>query len=273
MTQRHRILMCAPEYFAVSYAINPWMEEEVGEVSSVLARSQWETLRKALAVCADVMLLEPAAGLPDMVFTANAGVVYGRNALVSRFSPPERRGEEPHFRDWFAANGFEVRPWPEELVFEGAGDALLDRGGAWVWAGYGQRTERAAHTELAKFYPDRELISMRLVDPSYYHIDTCLAPLEGGHLLYYPDAFDDEGRAEIEHRIPAERRIPVTTEEAAGFACNAVNLGEHVALNQPSERLRKVLESAGYKVAGVDLSEFIKAGGSAKCLVLRLDEP
>lgn len=273
MSQRHAVLMCPPKHFTVSYAINPWMEGEVGEVSASLAWRQWEALRAALAEVAETRLIDPRSGLPDMVFTANAGVVYGRAVIVSRFACEQRRGEEPHFRAWFEANGFELRSWPEELAFEGAGDALLDRGEAWVWAGYGQRTEGDAHEELAKFYPDRELVSMRLVDPRYYHIDTCLAPLEGGYLLYYPEAFDEAGRAEIERRVPARKRIPVTEEEAAAFACNAVNLGRRVVLNLPSERLHEALESAGYEVIALDLSEFIKAGGSAKCLVLRLDEP
>ncbi len=273
MAARPSILMCPPEYFSVKYAINPWMEGEIGEVSVARARDQWERLRAALAEIADVALMEPVPGLPDMVFTANAGVVYGRRAIVSRFGFKERRGEEPHFRAWFEANGFEVVDWPEELVFEGAGDALLDRGGPWVWSGYGQRSEEAAQAELARFYPDRELLSMRLVDPHYYHIDTCLQPLEGGHLLYFPEAFTDAGRAEIERRIPADKRIPVAADEAAGFACNAVNLGDRVVMNTPSDRLRGALEAAGYEVTGVDVSEFIKAGGSTKCLVLRLDEP
>jgi N-dimethylarginine dimethylaminohydrolase len=273
MSKRHQILMCPPDHFAVNYSINPWMEGEVGDVSVERAKAQWNALRDVLAKFAEVKLLEPAPGLPDMVFTANAGVVYGRRAIISRFGFEERRGEEAHFRNWFEANGFEAVDWPEELVFEGAGDCLLDRGGDWVWSGYGQRSEDAAQAELTKFYPDRELVSMRLVDSHYYHIDTCLQPLEGGHLLYFPEAFDDADRAEIERLIPADKRIPVTADEAANFACNAVNLNDQVVLNAPSERLRTALEAAGYAVTSVNLSEFLKSGGSAKCLVLRLDEP
>lgn len=273
MPRQHQVLMCAPDYFTVDYAINPWMKAGEGAVSTERAAAQWETLRAALAEVAEVNLLPPVDGLPDMVFTANAGVVYGKRAIVSRFEFEERRGEEAHFRRWFERHGFEIVDWPEELIFEGAGDALVDRGGPWVWAGFGQRTEQAAHDELAKFYPDRELISMRLVDPRFYHIDTCLQPLEEGYLLYYPAAFDDAGRAEIERRVPAEKRIPVTDGEAAAFACNAINLDRDIALNRPAERLRVELEKAGFTVTGLDLSEFLKSGGSSKCLVLRLDEP
>lgn len=265
--------MCPPEYFTVSYSINPWMEGKVGGVSLERAREQWEGVRRVLGEYCEIAQLRPAAGLPDMVFTANAGVVYGKRAIVSRFGFAERRGEEAHFRSWFEANGFEVVEWPEEIVFEGAGDLLLDRGEPWVWSGYGQRSEEAAQAELAGFYPDRELLAMRLVDPRYYHIDTCLQPLEGGHLLYFPGAFTDAGRAEIEKRVPKAKRIPVTADEAAGFACNAVNLDDRVVMNTPGRRLHGELEKAGYQVTGVDVSEFIKSGGSTKCMVLRVDEP
>lgn len=273
MSAQHRVLMCAPDYFTVDYAINPWMKAGEGAVSTELAMQQWRALHDALSGVADVALLPPAEGLPDMVFTANAGVVYHKRAIVSRFEFDERRGEEAHFRRWFENAGFEIVDWPQELIFEGAGDALVDRGGPWVWAGFGQRTEQAAHDELAKFYPDRELVSMRLVDPRFYHIDTCLQPLEGGYLLYYPAAFSEAGQAEIERRVPAGKRIPVTDEEAAAFACNAINLDEHIALNRPSDRLQGELGKAGFQVTGLDLSEFLKSGGSSKCLSLRLDEP
>ncbi len=273
MTRQHRVLMCAPDYFTVDYAINPWMVAGEEVVSTARAATQWEALRTTLAAVSKVDLLPPVEGLPDMVFTANAGVVYGRRAIVSRFGFDERRGEEVHFRRWFEDNDFEVVDWPEELIFEGAGDTLVDRGEAWVWAGYGQRTARAAHDELAKFYPDRELISMRLIDPRFYHIDTCLQPLAGGYLLYYPAAFDDDGRAQIERRVPAAKRIVVSADEAAVFACNAINLDRHIALNRPSARLMGELQAAGFEVTSLDLGEFLKSGGSSKCLVLRLDEP
>lgn len=273
MARRHRILMCAPQFFAVSYAINPWMAGEEGEVSRLRAQAQWETLRTTLASAAYVELLKPVAGLPDMVFTANAGVVYHGRVIVSRFGPEQRRAEEALFRSWFEEHDFEVIAWPQDLVFEGAGDALLDRGQDWVWSGYGQRTQQAAHAELANFYSDREVISLRLIDPRYYHIDTCLQPLDGGYVIYFPGAFDTAGCAEIERRVPLSRRIAVNADEAEAFACNAVNLGKSVVLNQPSERLRRTLEEKGFEVTGVDLSEFLKSGGSAKCLVLRLDEP
>jgi N-dimethylarginine dimethylaminohydrolase len=264
--------MCPPDYFEVDYVINPWMDGHSGSLDLGLARAQWERLRAGLAACADVVLLEPRPGLPDLVFTANAGFVYGERAVPSHFMPHERRPEEPYLRAWFEEHGYDVRVLPENIAFEGAGDALIDRGGPWLWAGYGFRTEIEAHDFLRSWF-DLEVVSIRLVDPRFYHIDTCLCPLDGGYLLYHPPAFDAVSRAEIERRVPAARRIPVSVENAGHFACNAVNVGERVFMNRANGQLVEALEARGFRVSQLDLSEFLKAGGSAKCLTLKLTEP
>ena len=267
-----RILMCPPDYFEVDYVINPWMDGHSGSLDLDLARAQWERLRAGLAECADVVLLEPRPGLPDLVFTANAGFVYGERAVPSHFMPHERRPEEPYLRAWFEEHGYDVRVLPENIAFEGAGDALIDRGGPWLWAGYGFRTEIEAHDFLRSWF-DLEVVSIRLVDPRFYHIDTCLCPLDGGYLLYHPPAFDADSRAEIERRVPAAKRIPVSVENAGHFACNVVNVGERVFMNRANGQLVEALEARGFRVSQLGLSEFLKAGGSAKCLTLKLTEP
>jgi len=269
---RETILMCPPDYFEVEYVINPWMDGNAGHLNRALAREQWEALREQIAAVADVVLLPPKQGLPDLVFTANAGCVYGKRAVPSHFMPHERRPEEPHLKAWFRDYGFDVCELPETLAFEGAGDALIDRGGPWLWTGYGFRTEIEAHDYLRRWF-DLEVVSIRLVDPRFYHIDTCLCPLEGGYLLYHPPAFDPPSRAEIERRVPKARRIPVSAEDAGHFACNAVNVGDHVFVNCAANGFAVGLEALGFRVVEVGLSEFLKAGGSAKCLTLRLTEP
>ena len=272
MSAATRILMCPPDFFELDYVINPWMDGHAGSLDRELARRQWDGLRAAIAACAEVVLLEPQAGLPDLVFTANAGFVHGRRAVPSHFMPQERRPEEPYLRAWFEAEGFEVRVLPDTIAFEGAGDALIDRGGPWLWAGYGFRTEIEAHDYLRSWF-DLELVSIRLVDPRFYHIDTCMCPLDGGYLLYHPPAFDAASRAEIERRVPAARRIPVGIEDAGHFACNAVNIGRKVFMNRAGAALVAQLEAHGFEVVQLPLSEFLKAGGSAKCLTLKLTEP
>jgi N-dimethylarginine dimethylaminohydrolase len=272
MSAATRILMCPPDFFEVDYVINPWMDGHAGSLDQDLARSQWERLRAAIAECAEVALLEPQPGLPDLVFTANAGFVHGRRAVPSHFMPHERRPEEPYLRAWFEGEGYEVRVLPDNIAFEGAGDALIDRGGPWLWAGHGFRTEIEAHDYLRDWF-DLEVVSVRLVDPRFYHIDTCMCPLDGGVLLYHPPAFDAASRAEIERRVPADKRLAVGIEDAGHFACNAVNIGRRVFMHRAPPALAAALETRGFTVCEVPLTEFLKAGGSAKCLTLKLTEP
>jgi len=270
--KQDKILMCPPTYFSVDYVINPWMAGNEGSLDPELAHRQWESLRDSLSEVADIVLMEPQPHLPDLVFTANAGAVYGNKAVASHFMPHERRPEEPHLKSWFRNNGFELLELDEKIGFEGAGDCLLDRGGPWLWTGYGFRTEIEAHPEIEKFF-DVELVSIKLTDSRFYHIDTCFCPLTGGFLMYHPPAFDFDSRIAIESRIPAHKRIVVDTEDAGNFACNAVNIGDMVYLNKASEPLKARLMLAGFKVNELDVSEFLKAGGSAKCMTLKLTEP
>lgn len=269
---RDKILMCPPDYFSVDYVINPWMAGQEGAPDLEKTMRQWTALKDTIAEHADVVTMDAQPSLPDLVFTANAGVVYGKKAIASHFMPMERRPEEAHNKKWFRDNGFELLDLDEKIGFEGAGDCLFDRGGEWLWTGYGFRTEIEAHAEIQDFF-DTEVVSIKLTDSRFYHIDTCFCPLNGGFLMYHPPAFDFESRIAIESRIPAHKRIVVDTADAGNFACNAVNVGDIVFLNQASEPLRARLMLAGFTVKQVDLSEFLKAGGSAKCLTLKVTEP
>jgi lysine-ketoglutarate reductase/saccharopine dehydrogenase-like protein (TIGR00300 family) len=272
MSSEIRILMCAPHHYDVDYVINPWMEGNIHKSSRDRATEQWEGLYKVLKEHAIVDLVEPQPGWPDMVFTANAGVVLGNVAVVSRFYHKERQGEEPYFKEWFQKQGFTVYELPKDLPFEGAGDALLDRDGNWLWAGYGFRSELDSHAYLAKWL-EIEVVSLQLVDNRFYHLDTCFCPLTGGYLLYYPPAFDFYSNRIIEMRVPAEKRIAIEEPDAVKFACNAVNVGKKVVMNQVSSGLKQRLADAGFEVIETPLNEFIKAGGAAKCLTLRSTEP
>ncbi len=272
MTDSVRILMCPPHHYDVDYVINPWMEGNIHRSSRDLAEVQWGQLHAVLQNYATVDLVEPQSGWPDMVFTANAGLVLGDTVVLSRFFHPERQGEEPHFQRWFEAQGYRVQTLPPSLPFEGAGDALLDRAGRWLWAGYGFRSELDSHPYLAKWL-DVEVLSLRLVDQRFYHLDTCFCPLTDGYLLYYPAAFDTYSNRLIEMRVPAEKRIPLGEVDAVNFACNAVNVDRIVVLNKASDGLKQTLGDRGFTVVETPLTEFLKAGGAAKCLTLRVTEP
>lgn len=272
MTSKVRFLMCPPDHYEVDYVINPWMEGNIHKSSRETAASQWQALCNLLEKEAQVDRIPAAAGLPDMVFTANAGLVLGKKFVLSRFLPRERQGEEPLFKKWFKKQGFEIFELPPDLPFEGAGDALLDRTRAILWAGYGFRSELAAHPQLAQWL-DIEVVSLRLVDPRFYHLDTCFCPLENGALLYYPPAFDAYSNRLIEQRIPAEMRIAAGETDAVRFACNAISVGRRVFFNQAGADLVQRLAAAGFETVETPLNEFLKAGGGAKCLTLRLTEP
>jgi N-dimethylarginine dimethylaminohydrolase len=268
-TEPIRILMCAPDYYDVDYVINPWMEGNVHRSSREMAAEQWHKLHHIIKDHVAVDLVPPEKGWPDMVFTANAGLVLGKTVVLSRFFHKERQGEEPYFKAWFESQGFTVKELPPELPFEGAGDALLDREGRWLWAGYGFRSELDSHPYIAEWL-DIEVLSLRLVDQRFYHLDTCFCPLTDGYLLYYPPAFDAYSNRIIEMRVAPDKRITVSDGDADHFACNAVNLDRTVIMNWVSNELKQELASKGFRVIETPLTEFLKAGGAAKCLTLRI---
>ena len=272
MASQISFLMCAPDHYDVDYVINPWMEGNIHKSSRDRAVEQWEKLHHTLKEHAIVDLVTPAKGWPDMVFTANAGLVLGKTVVLSRFMHKERQGEEPYFKQWFEENGYTVHELPKDLPFEGAGDALLDREGRWLWAGYGFRSELDSHPYLAKWL-DIEVLSLRLIDERFYHLDTCFCPLKNGYLLYYPAAFDSYSNRLIEMRVSQEKRIAIAEADAVNFACNAVNVDHIVVMNQATDALKAQLADAGFQVIETPLNEFLKAGGAAKCLTLRVTEP
>lgn len=266
-----RYLMCRPQYYNVNYIINPWMVGNVQRVFTGEANAQWTSLYGLMRDYAEVDLIDPAPDLPDMPFTANGGLVIGDKAVVSNFLRSERKSEERLFERWFAEKGLAVHRLPYSIPFEGAGDALLDRAMGCIWMGYGQRSVHDAAAHIRDIF-GIEAIALHLIDPNFYHLDTCFCPLDGGFVMYHPGAFSDDARAVLAAKIPPEKRILVGSEDARNFACNAVNLGDAVILNRASERLIEDLSRAGFRTLQSPISEFLKAGGGSKCLVLRLEE-
>jgi len=266
-------LMCPPEYFDVAYVINPWMQGNMRNIDSALARRQWRGLYDAIQRHARIRLMHPEPSSPDMVFTANAGIVLDRSFIVSRFRHEERSSEEPYFAEWFVAQGYQVAIGPPGVHFEGAGDALFDRELPVLWLAYGHRSVADAQRFIAETMTTAagiEVVTLELVDERFYHLDTCFCPLEGGVLLYYPQAFARASLEVIEARIPASRRIACTDIDAQAFACNAVNVGRTVIVNAATPTFVEALAAHGFAVEATPLGEFMKAGGSAKCLTLEI---
>jgi N-dimethylarginine dimethylaminohydrolase len=265
MTQP-RILMCPPDHYGIEYEINPWMNRSLGAVRE-LAFRQWRELHDTLVkLGVRVELLEPQPQLPDLVFTANAGLVVRDTFVSSRFRHEVRSRESPFFDAWFAEHGFDVVHMPENSYHEGAGDALFC--GESLFAGYRTRSDATAHQWVGKTLGVR-VLPVELVNPRFYHLDTCFCPLAPGEAIYYPDAFDAYGQRVLQTHVP--KLIPVNEAEAFRFGCNAVVVGKTVVHNSRCPQLAEDLSRAGYRSIAVELDEFLKAGGSAKCLTLRLD--
>jgi len=274
-----RFLMCRPEHFAVSYVINPWMDPQgwaSDQRAHVAACRQWTALHNELiALGASVELVPPVRQLPDLVFTANAAVVLDRQALLTRFRHAERREEEPHFAAAFLglkARGLidRVRTLPPDVVLEGAGDCVWDAARRIFWMGFGPRSDLAAKQIVTETF-GQEVVAIELADPRFYHMDTALCPLSGDDVMYFPGAFTKMGLGEIRSRIAPGHRIEIGAADAARFAANAVSLRDTVVLSGASERLKDELTSRGYKVVVTPLDSFLRSGGSAFCLTLRLD--
>jgi len=288
MSQQPHILMCPPDFYGIEYEINPWMNTE-RQADHPAAVEQWNVLRSHIeAAGARVSLLEPVQGLPDLVFTANAAMVFARRmdnpvrqsannsgptdkivhptAVLARFRHSQRQGEEPHDRRWLTVHGFEVLDPPANFSFEGAGDALFC--GDTLYAGYRMRSDAAGHQAIGQMLGVR-VIPLELVNPYYYHLDTCFCPLAEDTAIWFPPAFDDYGQRVIREHVP--NLIEATQPEAERFACNAVVIGRNVITNTGCDELHAALRTKDYEPIATPLDEFVKAGGSAKCLTLRLD--
>lgn len=261
-----KLLMCPPTFYGIEYEINPWMSR-ARPSDARLAQEQWRALRRTLRerLGVEILLVKPKQGLPDMVFTANAGVVWKNKIILSNFRHEVRRRETPHYEEWFRGRGFEIFRLPEEIFFEGEGD-LLKCGELW-FAGYHIRSDILSHQRVAEII-GQEVLSLELHSDWYYHLDTCFCPLGQGRALFYPPAFDSYARKVLENQIPD--LVAVSAEEAARFACNAIVAGRSVAMNDGCPRVREMLEAMDMNVFETPLSEFLKSGGSAKCLALIL---
>ncbi|OBG88868.1 N-dimethylarginine dimethylaminohydrolase [Mycobacterium sp. E802] len=258
-----RYAMTPPRHFTVEYAINPWMDVTV-PVDTALALAQWETLRQAYTDLGHtVELVTPRPGLPDMVYAANAGFLIGDTAVVARFAFPQRTGEAEAYAEWMASHGY--RPRYTEHVNEGQGDLLL--AGSNLLAGYGFRTDRRAHDEIASL-TGLPVTSLELVDPRFYHLDTALTVLDDSTIAYYPLAFSAAARQTL-HELFSDT-IEVGSADAYVLGLNGVSDGRHVVLPAAATGLADQLRHAGFEPIGVDMSELLKGGGSVKCCTLEL---
>lgn len=259
-----RVLMCWPDYFDVIYNINHWMEGQEGRVDPIKAKQQWGKLVDAVAQVATIHFINGVEGLPDLVFTANAGIVQNQTVVVSTFSTKERQPEEAVFSDWFTNEGYIVKQIKSK--YEGEGDHLIDNKGR-HWMGSGFRTEKSAATELQELL-NTDIRVLELVDPRWYHLDTAFCPLPHGGVMWYPGAFSPASQYLIRSTFAIQ--VELSLEDALRFGANCVGIEEYLFMPEGTEVVDK-LRSLNYNVWEGDLSEFLKAGGAAKCLTLNLN--
>jgi N-dimethylarginine dimethylaminohydrolase len=259
---RHYV-MTPPQFFAVDYAINPWMDTDT-PVDVAVAVAQWAHLRDTYRQLGHVVdLVAPVPGLPDMVYAANGGLILNGVAVAARFKYPQRQQESLTYADWMTSHGY--TPVQTRHVNEGQGDLLPI--GEMILAGHGFRTDPRAHAEIAEIF-GRPVVGLRLVDPRFYHLDTALSVLDDTTIAYYPPAFAESSRAQLETLFPDA--IVVESADAYVFGLNAVSDGRHVVHPAAAVGFAEQLSRAGFEPIGVEMSELLKGGGSVKCCTLEV---
>lgn len=259
------ILMCEPLFYEVVYEINPWMHKD-HQVNKSLASQQWQTLRTTLEnIGVKVTTMPAEKGWPDMVFTANAGLIYQNQFYPSQFKYKERQGERAYFTDYFKKLGFKIVGADNTIPFEGAGDALFI--GNRLFAAMGFRSTPQVYADIQKMGSFKITIC-ELVDPYFYHIDTCFCPLNDTQAIWWPDAFSKASQAAMSEQVEL---FAVSPEEALHFACNSIVIGNQVIIPAGTPALDQLLKRLGFTVHHCDMSEYLKAGGACKCLTLQLD--
>lgn len=259
-----RWLLCRADHYDVQYEINSWMKID-RQPDRVIALKQWQKLDETIrSLGVTVEYIEPQQGLPDMVFTANGGLVVGNRCVLSKFRYAERQGEEQFFESWFLDHGFDVKKLTSGY-FEGEGDAFPM--GSMLIAGYGFRSDLSSYQEIAKFLNIPTIVPVHLVNSYFYHLDTCFAPLNDSQALIFAEAFAPESVSLLEKHIEL---IRIPENDARRFACNAVVLGNNIIVPSGCPSTYELLQKRGFTVHPVEVDEYIKAGGAAKCLTLRV---
>lgn len=259
-------LLCPPNYFDVKYEINPWMNRDRVPLSAVAAE-QWRVLHHTiLRLGGYVEYVEPTQEQPDLVFTANAGLVRANKLVLSKFKHKERQGEEAIFENWFASRGYQISKL-NTGYFEGEGDALF--AGDTLFCGYGFRSEAKVYQEVCNILGVHDNVLCELIDSRFYHLDICFCPLNSKLALYNPWGLSEQSIESMKKKI---EMVPVAEKDAQRFVCNAVVLGDNVILPAGCDQTQKELEKLGFKSYSVELGEFLKGGGAAKCLSLRLNQ-
>lgn len=258
---KNKLLLCPVDYFNVIYRINPWMHPEI-PVAGKRAKKQWYELVSLYSqLNYSLSFIEPANSLPDMVFTANGFFNVGKKAVVARFRFQERQGETELYAKWLRDNGFEVVD-PGKIVYEGQGDTLMV--GDNIFQGWGFRSDKEVTGLMKKTYPEKNVVPLHLIDDRFYHLDTCFFPVNEELAYYFDGAFDDVTLKKIKKTF--KKPVAVTEEEAVSFALNSMTTDHTIVTNSKAKKFKKRVKSEGFRVVSLEMDEFLKSGGSVKCL-------
>lgn len=266
--KKSKILVCDPSYYEINYEINPWMNKSINAEKN-RSFEQWALLiDKLKRLGADVVNVDPVENLPDMVFTANAGVLLSKSILLSNFKFKERQQEKQYFKKWFSNSEYRVIELPDGICFEGAGDCLVKDN--IVFMGYGFRTDKEAYNDIlwdGYFDLECNAFKIKLIDPYFYHLDTCFCPLNKNQILLYPEAIDKNDLLSLRKRFDI---LAVPKDDAKNFACNAVLINDNIIIPKGCYETKDILTQNYYIVHELEMSEFIKAGGACKCLTMEI---
>jgi N-dimethylarginine dimethylaminohydrolase len=263
-----KVLTCKPNHFQVEYQINPWMKP--GSVNQKLAMEQWQNLIDVYTQNGiEVEILDQTKDQPDMVFAADQGLIINSDSkliVMSNFKHLQRQGETKNYQNWFSQNGYQVEFLPKELHFEGGGELIPWKGKYFI--GSGLRNSEVTHHYLADKY-DLEFIPLKLIDPKFYHLDTCFFVLNSDTAFYYPKAFSLESIEVLKSCFA--NLIEFSQVEVNGFAANSVVSGDLVFMQTGNSTFKHKIQSFGYQAIEVDISEFMKSGGGIHCLTFELE--
>lgn len=265
---RNKFLMADPYYYKVVYKINPWMIPEKWNQLECYAIDSWKKLVSFIKeIGGKITILPSYYDVPDFVFTANLGIILDNKILLSKFKYKERQKEEKYFKEWAEKQNWQIQE--QEYIQEGAGDCIYDPYRQMFWFGYGQRSNEKAKY-LISYYFDKPLTSLELINPNFYHLDTCFCPLPNGEILYYPKAFSKKSLVRLKE-VEKDFLIEINDEEAFLFSANAICIDRTIIIGNTSNRLKKILQNKRYEIKEIDTKPFIMSGGSVACLTLKLN--
>lgn len=268
------ILMCKPKYFdVIHYKLNEHMLMNKN-VNLDLAYIQWNNLKNNIIKAGvDVKFIKPQKNLVDMVFAANGALIYNNKALISNFNAIPRKDESKHYYDFFKSNNYDTYNMITE--FEGAGDGLFSHDNTELWLGYGFRSHKDSKNEIDDIISDYNLNinTLKLVNPLWYHLDTCFCPLGNDNLLLYEKAFDKKSLKKIYNVFDENKCIKISDEDAHNFACNSISTENNIIIGHSyTDQLKNKFKDFNYIPIENDMSEFLLSGGSTKCCVLNIEK-